>query len=243
MTLLIFQTLKQAKLLSLGKVRSLTRLSLLAAAMIGSVAYASEPEGQAAEPVAPLNSHITSDDYPAEAVAKEEQGTVQFLLTIDVDGQPTDCVVTNSSGSSSLDSASCLIMMERARFRPARNAAGKPTNGTYQSRISWRLESSGPSQQLAASPAVNAATSLWYSCSWGEAAKLVTSKFSAAEITTRAFTACAPLEELIAIEMRKARMEGLDPIKMIPIMKKDLAGKLAEQLDRSRAALKGEMRN
>jgi TonB family protein len=217
--------------------RSLVHLCLLGGIMAGSL-YASEAVAQAIEPVAPLQSHFTADDYPADAVAKGEQGTVEFLLSIAVDGQPTDCVVTNSSGSSSLDSATCLVMMERARFRPARNAAGKPAISSYRSRITWRLEDTGPGQSR--SPAVKTATSLWFACSWGETAKLVTSELTAAEVATRALTACAPLEERSAVEMRKASEVALDPVKMIPAMKKEMAKTLAGEVDRSRAGLRGE---
>lgn len=214
--------------------RWLVLFALLSLAATESRVYASEGTAQVAKPAAPIHSYVSADDYPEEAARKGEEGTVEFLLTIGVDGQPTDCVVTNSSGSSSLDSASCLIMIERARFRPAKNAAGKPVIGQYQNRIVWRLESSG------AGPAVDTATSLWLACSWGEAAKLVTSELSAAEVITRAFTACAPLEERIAVEMRKVSDTSLDPSKLIPNLKNDVKGKLPEMLDRSRAALKGE---
>jgi TonB family protein len=208
-----------------------------------SPAPTSEGRVEAAEPAAPLqSSYITSDDYPEEAIAKEERGTVNYLLTIGTDGAPTDCVVTNSSGSSSLDSATCRIMMERARFRPAKNAAGKPTVGAYEGKITWRLENAGPGEGLAASPAVETATNLWISCNSGEAAKLVTSDLSAADIATRAFKACAALEERIAVEIRKAKLKDVDPAKMIPTLKKGLAERLSDMIGSARAALKGEVR-
>ena len=213
--------------------RGLNLVVPLIAAIAASPAQGSQGGVKEPEPVAPLHTLVTADDYPEEAQRSGEQGTVEFLLTIGTDGQPTDCVVTNSSGSSSLDSASCLIMIERARFRPAKNAAGKPVSGQYQNKMVWRLESSR------AGPAVDTATSLWFACTWGEAAKLVISELSAAEVVTRAFSACAPLEERIAVEMRKVRDTGLDPSKVIPNLKNDVKEKLPEMLDRSRAALTG----
>lgn len=242
MALMVSQKLGLTSLLPDGrKVRSLVLLALLSVTMTGPRAYASQG-GPQAEPAAPIHSYITSDDYPSEAITKGEQGTVEFLLTIGVDGRPSDCVVTNSSGSSSLDSASCLIMIDRARFRPATNAAGKPTVSTYQNRISWRLESSRPLQDLGAPPAVLAATGLWYACSSGEAAKLVASELPASKIIAQAFAACAQLEQRIALEMRKAGIKGLDPEKLIPDLKKEVAGKVPQVIDQSRAALKGEVR-
>ena len=236
MMLVLSRTLARANLHPFGrKAQLLAAFALLIVGANGSVASAPATSAQAAQPVAPLAGYITSDDYPIDALRKEEQGTVEFLLTIGVDGAPTDCVVTNSSGSSSLDSASCRIMMERARFQPAKNAAGKATVGTYTSRITWRTEDWGPR-----SPAVDTAFTLWSACGVGEAAKLVATQLTATEITTRAFTACEPLEERIALEIRKSKVKGIDPSKMIADVKKDIAGRFPDQLARWRAALQGE---
>jgi len=216
--------------------RPLALLVLLNSATVGSLARAPETAMRAAEPAAPIHSLVTADDYPEDAQKKGEQGTAEFLLTVGVDGQPTDCVITNSSGSSSLDSASCLIMMERARFQPALNEQGNPVVGNYQNRIVWRLEDS------AIPPAIAAAGKLWTACAWGEAAKLAPSELSAAEIYARVVASCAPLEERIAIEMRKPGIEGLDAAKLIPELKKGMEAKLPGELDATRAALKGEVR-
>lgn len=232
----LHQTLARTILHACGrKARLLAVFASLSVGASGSVASTPASAAQATQPVAPLHSYIASDDYPIDAIRKDEQGTVEFLLTIGVDGAPTDCVVTSSSGSSSLDSASCRIMMERARFQPAKNVAGKVTVGTYASKITWRLEDSGPE-----SPAIEAAFALWSACGLGEAAKLVTSELTASEITTRAFAACAALEERIALEMRKSREEGADPSKVMADLKKEITGKFPDQLARWRAALKGE---
>ena len=205
-----------------------------AAALFSQAAAAGEAQApQPPQPAAPLTSYLVSDDYPADALDKEEQGTVEFQLTVGVDGLPSDCVVTTSSGSSSLDSASCRIMMERARFRPARNSAGKPVVGTHVNRISWRMEESEP-----ASPATETAVALWYACGVGEAAKLVTSQLAAGEIVSRAFAACAAQEQRVALEMTKSKVE--DPPKAIAELKKEIGAKFPDQLARWRAALKGE---
>ncbi len=87
-----------------------------------------------------LPSLVSDSDYPASALRNEEQGTTGFRLTIGTDGRVTNCVVTSSSGSSALDTATCRIMRSRARFTPARNNLGEPTTDTHNARITWRIQ-------------------------------------------------------------------------------------------------------
>jgi protein TonB len=88
-----------------------------------------------------LNSYFSSDDYPAGALRAEEQGTTGFRLTIGPNGRVTDCTVTASSGSSSLDQATCRILRSRARYTAARDQNGEATSGTDSGRVTWRLPS------------------------------------------------------------------------------------------------------
>jgi protein TonB len=48
--------------------------------------------------------------------------------------------VSSSSGSRSLDNATCRILRSRARFTPAKGSNGQPMADTYSQRITWRLE-------------------------------------------------------------------------------------------------------
>jgi len=82
---------------------------------------------------------LSSDDYPAAAMRNEEQGTVAVWLDIGTDGRVTGCTVSSSSGSASLDTATCRIFRARGRFRPARNPAGEPVPGAVRERIRWVL--------------------------------------------------------------------------------------------------------
>ncbi|MGQ0590978.1 MAG: TonB family protein, partial [Sphingosinicella sp.] len=86
-----------------------------------------------------LASYVSNSDYPAAALRNEEQGTTGFRLTIGPDGRVTNCTVTSSSGSSSLDSTTCRLMRARARFTPARNNLGEPTTDTHNGRIRWQI--------------------------------------------------------------------------------------------------------
>jgi len=85
-------------------------------------------------------SLIRADDYPVQALRNGEQGTVYYELTIGKDGRPKACRVAKSSASERLDRATCSILMKRARFRPARDASGNPTEDVYTGEISWRFQ-------------------------------------------------------------------------------------------------------
>ncbi len=100
------------------------------------------PAAKKVEPArarANLASYVSDEDYPSNAVRNEEQGTTRFRLTVGPDGKVRDCTVTGSSGSSALDSTTCKLMRQRAKFTPARNSDGKATGDTVTSAIRWVL--------------------------------------------------------------------------------------------------------
>jgi periplasmic protein TonB len=86
-----------------------------------------------------LASYVSDEDYPAAAIRAEEQGTTRFRLSVGPDGRVTNCTVTSSSGSSSLDATTCRLMQRRARFSPARDSTGAATSDTVNSAIKWVL--------------------------------------------------------------------------------------------------------
>ena len=68
----------------------------------------------------PFTARI-QDDIP-----KGAHGTVVIGFTIDVKGRMRDCEVIRSSGSATLDAFPCEVLPKHRRFRPARDADGKP---------------------------------------------------------------------------------------------------------------------
>ncbi|HEV7661563.1 MAG TPA: energy transducer TonB [Allosphingosinicella sp.] len=114
------------------------------------------PAGGARPPLrarANLNSYFSADDYPAMEDGRQE-GTVVFRLTIGTNGRVTDCRVTGSSGSATLDQTTCRVLRARARYTPARDSAGNPTTGSDSGRVTWRLpdETEGPADRRAGIP-------------------------------------------------------------------------------------------
>lgn len=97
---------------------------------------------QAASQPQPANSPsywITQDDYPAAAHRAGQQGDTAFRLDVDVQGRVAACTITTSSGSAFLDEATCTLLKRRARFKPARDAAGANVAGSWSSVFRWRL--------------------------------------------------------------------------------------------------------
>lgn len=87
-----------------------------------------------------VRSIFTSDDYPFVAVVGMEQGTSQFLLFIDITGKVAACHVLRPSGIAVLDATGCMVIKQRAKFTPARDASGKPVrDAVVTPPIVWRL--------------------------------------------------------------------------------------------------------
>ncbi len=82
---------------------------------------------------------VTTDDYPASALRNGQQGRAGFRLDIGTDGRPSACTITQTSGSSDLDQATCRNLMRRARFNAARDLAGTPIPSSYSNSVVWRL--------------------------------------------------------------------------------------------------------
>ncbi len=89
-------------------------------------------------------SLISVEDYPRSALAAEQQGRVRFILDVGPDGRVQGCTITRSSGSSALDSATCMIMRRRSRFTPAIDSNGNPAVGRVAQEVEWSLPGAMP---------------------------------------------------------------------------------------------------
>jgi protein TonB len=83
------------------------------------------PKLEAARAKGDVRALFSNDDYPSAAIRAEEQGTARARLTIGTNGRVADCTITQSSGSSSLDSTTCRILRSRARFTRQRTVPGR----------------------------------------------------------------------------------------------------------------------
>jgi TonB family protein len=163
-------------------------------ALAPTVAAAAADGPTRARSGATLATLFSDADYPADALRNGEEGIVAFRLDVTADGRPGRCAVTASSGSTSLDSTTCRILIERARFEPARDRNGKPTADSVNGRIVWRMGDDSMTR-------ADAALTLWGACLFGEAAKLASTDLDPAQLARRAFAPCTALEASVAREL------------------------------------------
>lgn len=84
---------------------------------------------------------ISYRDYPQSALDSGLIGTTSIVWLIEADGQVRNCQVAISSGTPAVDKAACDAIIRNGRYKPARDASGKPVS-TLQSRtIVWSLPS------------------------------------------------------------------------------------------------------
>jgi TonB family protein len=105
-------------------------------ALTGGSVDAAKPRATRAIALAGIFRH---DDYPADALRDRAQGKTEVDLVVNPLGRISGCVVTQSSGSPSIDQRTCTVLRERARYVPARDAKGTPVSGKDHRHVIWRL--------------------------------------------------------------------------------------------------------
>lgn len=78
--------------------------------------------------------------YPLDAEREGIEGAVKLTAVVGADGRVRSCRVTESSGSDILDTAACERMQRYARFSPATDSEGAPTDGEYATTVNYRLK-------------------------------------------------------------------------------------------------------
>ncbi|QLC26542.1 TonB family protein [Parasphingopyxis algicola] len=90
------------------------------------------------QPIGNPAGWVRAADYPANILRNGEEGTSRYQVRVGANGIPTACFTIGSSGHFQLDARACNMVMSRARFQPARNAAGNPVPGLYTGSHRWR---------------------------------------------------------------------------------------------------------
>ena len=116
-------------------------IGLASLAVTGLQAPGTQPPGPPASPPRPAmrqGGSIGAADYPREALRLHQEGKAVVTVHVNAKGRVSACSVAQSSGSDSLDAASCSFV-RRVRFDPARDENGRPVEGDARFPMSWHL--------------------------------------------------------------------------------------------------------
>jgi protein TonB len=78
---------------------------------------------------------LTSNDYPMEAEQFHATGDVIFRVIVGADGNVEECRILRQTQVAAFGRVTCEIMRTRARFEPARDAAGNPVRDYFDGRF------------------------------------------------------------------------------------------------------------
>lgn len=114
---------------------------------VGPVDFGIPDPGPSASPFDPVGAvprgkpgtWVTNADYRPRWIREGLTGKASFTLRIDANGKVAGCTITRSTGHAALDTATCDLVTDRARFDAARDGNGKPVAGTFSSTITWNI--------------------------------------------------------------------------------------------------------
>jgi TonB family protein len=81
-----------------------------------------------------------SEDYPLDALDRNQGGRLRYALLIDEAGRVADCTIIETSGVAALDAQACILLKTRGRFRNALGADGKPAKDAVAGNFIWTVE-------------------------------------------------------------------------------------------------------
>ncbi|WP_213980223.1 energy transducer TonB, partial [Sphingomonas sp. dw_22] len=96
-------------------------------------------DGDGGTPLEWVGGRIRDSDYPRPALRAGASGTVYLRFTVGVKGRVTDCTVTRSSGNADLDETTCRLIRQRFRYKPSRDANGRPYPDVVTGEHEWTL--------------------------------------------------------------------------------------------------------
>jgi protein TonB len=87
-----------------------------------------------------IRGKLRWSDLPEELRETRRGGELELTYRVNVDGRVSECRITQSSGIPALDVRTCRLITERFRFRPSRNAAGRPVPSYIVESHGWLEE-------------------------------------------------------------------------------------------------------
>ena len=135
-------------------IRLLSHCAVAAALVLTPAAMAkADGAGEMAPPTPPTGEMTEAPDTATPVRLVSWDGDFEFMkesrrmriwrshiaynLTVDAEGDVTDCELTESFRLKSVSERLCDILSEHHEFEPAHNAAGEPVEGSYAARIAY----------------------------------------------------------------------------------------------------------
>lgn len=84
-----------------------------------------------------IEGALTHADYRRARPPRGAAGTVRVEFRVRTDGRVDRCEVIGSSGVAVFDEATCQLIEQRFRFRPAQDAAGRAVDWTIRTEYTW----------------------------------------------------------------------------------------------------------
>jgi protein TonB len=103
----------------------------------GAGGQGSGPGGGAATPPQRVAGELTNADYRRARPPSGAAGTVVVEFRVRADGGTDSCRVIRSSGFAVFDQATCRLIEQRFRFRPARDATGRAIDWQIRTDYTW----------------------------------------------------------------------------------------------------------
>jgi protein TonB len=95
-----------------------------------------------------VRGSIDNEDYPERAYQARATGIVFMAFIVEPDGRVGDCRVTRSSGNRQLDDTTCRLIRQRFRYRPARDASGRPIPSVMRGQQEWEIGPEPPVREV-----------------------------------------------------------------------------------------------
>ncbi|MEO5587550.1 MAG: TonB family protein, partial [Novosphingobium sp.] len=97
----------------------------------------SPPSPRAAIDPQVIRGGFNQSDYPKELRAQGPKGTTWAEVIVGTNGRVTSCRISRPSGIPQFDTKTCQILFQRFRYRPARDAAGRPVAAPDSFSVDW----------------------------------------------------------------------------------------------------------
>ena len=109
-------------------------------------------EGDGGTPLRRIGDDLRFRDLPGPIVRELlRTGVFHYVVhlrfTVGVAGRVTDCVVTRSSGNAGLDATTCRLAIDKLRYRPELDGAGRPIPVTVVGTQEWTVGRAPPGEQ------------------------------------------------------------------------------------------------